>query len=98
MEVITPAFFIRPGFSKIQAETELRQKLPGWAILTPGEIEELGILGRAPITDKARAQLGDFVGINNLKQYVGPLGQQLKGLHGGLHAEEMRVPLIIAKD
>jgi predicted AlkP superfamily pyrophosphatase or phosphodiesterase len=96
MEPISPAFFVNPDVSKIEAETELRQKLPGWAILTPDEVVELGILGPSPISANARAQLGDFLGINNRKEFIGPLN--IRGLHGGLHAEEMRVPLIIAEN
>ena len=95
VEARSPAFFVKPGFSRDEAETELRDRLPGWAVLTADEVEELGLLG-STLSAQAREQLGDFFCLTISREIIGPSMQ--KGVHGGMTPMEMRVPFCFAED
>ena len=72
-----------------------------FALITPEDVEALGLYGPAPLSPAARSRLGSFVGVTrgaDAMEFV-PAGREsigLIGMHGGLSADEMSVPLIIA--
>lgn len=69
-----------------------------WALLTAGEVDELRLFGPEPLATETRRRIGDFVAVGpgaDAIRYV-PEETPMLGYHGGLHPDEMRIPLILA--
>jgi len=68
-----------------------------FVLLTTDEAEELRLFGPVPLTAETRARVGDYVAIADAASVL--LYQpedRLRGVHGGLHRDEMRIPLVVA--
>ena len=74
-----------------------------FALLTPDDVEALGLLGPEPIGEAARRRLGDCVAVAlgpDVLEWRTPRGRpdrrlELPSHHSGLTAAEMRVPFIL---
>ena len=92
-----PSFLVREG--KADAFTEGFRARFGetHALLTVDEVDELRLLGPVPLSDETRRRMGDFMAISATADAVLYKPEQaMLGYHGGLLADEMRVPLIVA--
>lgn len=96
-----PIFHVRPGeeerFRKLFAE----RVNDGFLLITPDDAEELRLFGPGRLSPAARTRLGTFIGIalsSSAVRYFSPGKERFRhlGYHGGLSAEEMRVPLVVA--
>lgn len=74
-----------------------------FALLTIDEAAELELFGPGPLTDVARARLGDFVALSSGPDVLlyrpgpEPTGvEKLVGYHGGLLPPEVQIPLVVA--
>ncbi len=74
-----------------------------FALLSIGEAESLGLFGPAPIAPEAKSRIGEFLAIATepATLFYGPPRfhreeAAMRGFHGGLTPEEMRVPLVVA--
>jgi hypothetical protein len=67
------------------------------ALLTIDEIEALRLLGPDPLSPETRRRLGDFMAISATPDAIlHRPDSPMVGFHGGLLADEMRIPLIVA--
>jgi hypothetical protein len=92
-----PLFHVRPGQQE-RFTAEFRERLgAAWALITTDEIDELRLLGPAPMAPETRRRWGDFVAIGPGRDAVryAPPAEPMLGYHGGLRPEEVRVPLIV---
>jgi hypothetical protein len=95
-----PAFHVSPGAGEAFA-SDFRERFgETWVLLTIDEVDELRLFGPDPLSDLSRRRLGDFLGINNTHELIMAVPpkhrEPLRGSHGGLLADEMVVPLVIA--
>jgi hypothetical protein len=65
------------------------------------ELERLEMFGPGPLAPATRARVGDYVGIaeQTATLYYLPEGETpggMRGVHSGLSAAEMQIPLIVA--
>ncbi|OGO53286.1 MAG: hypothetical protein A2148_09185 [Chloroflexi bacterium RBG_16_68_14] len=74
-----------------------------YALLSIDEVENLGLLGPAPLADATRRRVGDFVALTDRPEillYGPPVYHReaaaQRGYHGGLAPAEMRIPLVVA--
>jgi hypothetical protein len=73
-----------------------------FALVSTAEAEALGLFGPEPLSELARARVGDFVAVGwqpaalYYRQKSGPPPTVHRGAHAGLSPAEMRVPLILA--
>jgi hypothetical protein len=69
-----------------------------WALLRADEVRELGLLG-ARVSDETARRIGTYAGVALAREVVmyepAETLRAMRGFHGGLRAEEMRVPLIV---
>jgi len=94
----TVFFHVRQGNESTFAEKFRRRFGEHFALLTPDEVEELGLLGPEKLSPTARQRLGTYVGISfhPATFFILPGGKPENiGAHGGLCPEEMSVPLVI---
>ncbi|MBI5287704.1 MAG: alkaline phosphatase family protein [Chloroflexi bacterium] len=92
----TPAFHAAAG-KHTEFERVFRERFAGqFALLTTDEADDLCLFGPARMSDGTRRRLGDYVGIA-LRSYTVslPLETAMIGFHGGLHPDEVRVPLVL---
>lgn len=95
-----PIFHVLPG-REAEFAAEFRDRFGDFfALLRPEEIESLGLLGPARLSDAMKARLGTFVGISAEPAAIctGPAeesGFLNVGFHGGLTPSEMFVGLIV---
>lgn len=70
------------------------------ALVTLEEAEDLALFGPVPLAPETRRRLGDFIGValdrDVLFHQRSAPREQLRGHHGGLTPDEMRIPLILA--
>lgn len=70
-------------------------------LLSLEEVEELRLLGPTPLHPRTRARLGDFMALAEGPDVIfatteGETGLlEVKGQHGGLHPDEVRIPLLV---
>jgi len=91
--------FLRP-----EASAALRQGTPevlenDLLLVDPRQALSLGLFGNAPAHPEAEARLGDLLAISTgTRGFVHPYQDAplLLGMHGGLTADEMIVPLLVA--
>lgn len=78
-------------------------ELPGKGVVVPGEaFLASGLLGPGPAHRRLRERVGTHVllmepGWTIVDHVAGEVAHDLIGVHGGLSADEMRVPLIVAR-
>lgn len=95
----TPAFHVRDGQQAAFAALFRERWGDRFALLTIDEADELRLFGKAPLSAEMRRRLGDFVAVaRGLDAIVYEPSDELRamrGFHGGLHPDEMRIPLIV---
>lgn len=91
-----PLFYARQGCAARFAAAFRERFGSTHALLTIDEVDELRLLGPAPLAQETRRRMGDFMAISASADAIGyrPDAPML-GYHGGLLPEEMRIPLII---
>lgn len=72
-----------------------------FVLLPRAAVARLGLLGPAPLSPRAAARFGDFLAIASdhaTLRYLAPGhdGHRHRGVHAGMTAAEMRVPLVVA--
>jgi hypothetical protein len=99
-EPAVPIFHVQRGMeTQLQAELD-RFCGTAYELISPSEVDQLGLYGPMALSDVTRLRLGSFIGIARQPasiEYQVP-GRPIKGypgVHGGLRPAEMRVPLII---
>jgi hypothetical protein len=96
-----PMFHVREGCRGAFTGMFRERFADGMILLTAEEVEQLELIGPAPLSPVARSRLGDFVGVCRRAvtlSYAGP-GDPVRpyiGQHAGLSSDEMLVPLCIA--
>lgn len=98
-EPTVPAFHARPGQQEAFLEAFTAHLGQHFALITPEEAEELRLFGPGPISPLLRRRLGDFIGLSAEPAaiyYHGPKDSHVHvGVHAGLSAQEMLIPLIL---
>ncbi len=93
-------FHVRPGRRQAFAETFRRRFDDAFVLLSAGEAESLRLFGPGILSPEARARIGDFIALPESEQAMGYAGEapivRMRGFHGGLAPDEMRIPLVIA--
>jgi hypothetical protein len=93
-----PIFHVKPGASEDFAEAFRSQYGEQFALLTTEEVLELELLGPVAPSAIALERMGDFMGFNAGREaliYSIDQGMiEMAGFHGGLHPDEVRIPLI----
>jgi hypothetical protein len=92
-----PLFYAREGCA-VRFAAAFRERFGSThALLTIDEVDELRLLGPAPLAHETRRRMGDFMAISATADAISykPDAPML-GYHGGLLPEEMRIPLIVA--
>jgi hypothetical protein len=94
-----PLFHCRPGAAEEFARRFHRRFGDRVALLSPDEVESLRLMGPGPLSPVTRSRLGDLIGFSARGEGVvyAPDTEvaAMKGFHGGLSPEEVRVPLIV---
>jgi hypothetical protein len=95
-----PFFHCRPGRAAEFARRFRSALGDAFLLLTPDEVAASGLLGSVTLPAVTRSRLGDFVALAAGDQVLVHAPDReiaaLKGFHGGLSADEVRVPLIVA--
>ncbi len=94
------AFHVRDG-ERERFAAAFRERLgERFALLTVDDVSALRLLGPTPLSAETHRRLGDFMaiprGLDVILYEPKPALRAMKGFHGGLTHEEMRVPLILA--
>ncbi len=93
-------FHVRPGRRQAFAETFQRRFQEAYVLLSADEAESLRLFGPGILSPDARARIGDFIALPESAQAMGYAGEapivRMRGFHGGLAPDEMRIPLVIA--
>jgi hypothetical protein len=95
----TPFFHVKSVEKEGFAEAFRKAHGKRFALLTIDEIEELQLLGPAPLSTEMRRRAGDFGAIafgEDVILYEPTDREPLRGYHGGLTPDEMRIPLVLA--
>jgi hypothetical protein len=95
----TPFFHVASGQYDAFEEAFRAAHGDRFALLTIHEVEDLGLFGPMPLSTEMRRRAGDFVGIafgQAVLLYEPSDKEPLRGYHGGLTPDEMRVPLVLA--
>jgi hypothetical protein len=95
----SPAFHCKPGCQGEFAAMFRDRFGERFALLSLDEAERLRLFGPDPLPAETRGRLGDFVGIaldDSVVLYDPPPDLvAMKGFHGGMSQEEMRIPLVL---
>lgn len=95
-----PALHVRPGMLDAFAAAFRERLGDRFALLTVDEADELRLFGAPPLSVETRRRLGDYIAIPHGPHVIlyEPKKQlrALKGFHGGLTPDEMRIPLMLA--
>jgi type I phosphodiesterase/nucleotide pyrophosphatase len=94
------AFHVRDG-ARERFAAAFRERLGDrFALLTVDEVSALRLLGPTPLSAETHRRLGDFMafprGLDVILYEPKPKLRAMKGFHGGLTRDEMRIPLILA--
>ncbi|MEE8441963.1 MAG: alkaline phosphatase family protein [Spirochaetia bacterium] len=101
-EGTTPVFHVRPGHDEAFLEEFSRTDAAAYYTLhTPDELAGLELYGPEPLSEAARAHLGQYVGIAvepARLEYLPPGSERVNhvGVHGGLRPAEINIPLCVA--
>jgi hypothetical protein len=67
-----------------------------FALLTVAEAEGMRLFGPSPMSEAARARVGDYIAVSDGPDVIAyGVEEALRGYHAGLSPAEMRVPLIV---
>jgi Type I phosphodiesterase / nucleotide pyrophosphatase len=91
-----PYFHVKDGRSRHFAARFRERFGEQFVLLSIDEADDMRLFGPEPLTDTARARIGDFVGIALGHDVLLSAEMQYRGFHGALTADEMRIPLVIA--
>ncbi len=68
-----------------------------FVLLTTDEAEQLALFGPVALTAETRARIGDYVAIADAASVLLYRPEdRLRGVHGGIHRDEILIPLILA--
>ena len=99
-EPTVPIFHVLEGHEEAFLGEFTERFGDAFALLTVDEVEARRLLGPGELSPTTRRRLGTFVGIADepAKFYVEPCPGSVRhiGVHGGLTADEMRIPLVLA--
>lgn len=96
----TPAFHVRPEMREAFTPAFRERFGDRFALLSIDEADKLRLFGAEPLATETRRRLGDYIAFAG-----GPYAvlyeptkelRALKGFHGGMTPDEMRIPLILA--
>jgi hypothetical protein len=95
-----PAFHVMPGQTERFADM-FRERLGGlFALLTIDEADELRLFGPTALSAETRRRLGDYIAVPRGRDVLlcepSDTLRAMRGFHGGLTRDEMRIPLIVA--
>lgn len=93
-----PMFHVRDGMHEAFAAAFHKRFGDGFALLPIREAEAMGLFGAA-LSAETRRRAGDLIGIalaDDVIAYEPKSGDVLRGHHGGLTPDEMRIPLMLA--
>jgi hypothetical protein len=98
-EPLVPMFHVKRGLAEKFASVFRARLGDGWVLLEADEVDELRLLGPVPLSVETRSRLGDFVGLSSQGEAIvyGPEKPiaSMRGYHGGLTPDEVRIPLIV---
>jgi len=96
-EARLPMFHVREGLRDRFVDTFHRRFTDAWALLSSDEADELRLFGPRPLSGESRRRIGDFIAIpGGADAILYRPETPMLGHHGGLTADEMLVPLIVA--
>jgi hypothetical protein len=107
VEPRTPGFHVHPdgdgaapgaNCSRFAAAFRASRFGQKFALLSAAEAEALELFGPAPMGERCRAHIGDFVAISPENVVIMSKDVGMVGQHGGATAAEMEIPLIVASD
>jgi hypothetical protein len=95
-----PFFHVKPG-QRAGFERAFRARFGDvFVLLSTDEAEELRLFGPAILSPETRARVGNYIAVPTGAGALGYAGEpgilRMKGFHGGLSPQEMRVPLVVA--
>jgi predicted AlkP superfamily pyrophosphatase or phosphodiesterase len=94
-----PYFHVRDGNQTRFADAFRDRWSNAFALLSTQEAAEAGLFGSAGVEEETRSRLGDFIAIALEKDvlFFEPSKElaAMKGTHGGMQPDEMRIPLIV---
>jgi len=93
-----PLFHVKSGAHDAFAAAFRERYRDRFALLTTGEAEDMHLFGPARLSDETRRRVGDYVGIalaDDVILYEPKRDDELRGHHGGLTPDEMRIPLVL---
>ncbi len=97
-EARAPFFYVRHGQYKTAWDYLHENLADRFVFLSQEELIHCGLLGPEPVCAEVPHRLGDIIGVAKenvyLHRYPKENAKRLGGRHGGLHAQEMLVPLL----
>jgi hypothetical protein len=93
-----PLFHVERGQRDAFAATFRDRYGDRFALLTNEEAETMELFGPVALSDETRRRIGDYVGIalaDDVLMYEPKQDDKLRGHHGGLTPDEMRIPLVL---
>jgi hypothetical protein len=92
-----PFFHVRDG-EQARFATRFRERFgERFALLTADDADALRLFGPQPMSDTTRARVGDFIAVSDGPHVIAyGVEDVMRGYHGGLSRDEMRIPLIVA--
>ena len=94
------AFHVREGLHERFAATFRERVGELFALITTEELSALRLMGPTPLSAEMRRRMGDFVAIPRGRDVILYEPKEtlrlMRGFHGGLTRDEVRVPLILA--
>jgi hypothetical protein len=92
-------FHVRSGFEDRFAGAFRDRFGDRFALLTTSEVEELRLLGPIPLDRETQRRVGDFLavprGVDVILYEPAKSLRAMRGFHGGLLPDEVRIPLIV---
>jgi hypothetical protein len=95
----TPFFHVVDGKREVFADAFRSAHGDRFALLSIDEAEELELCGPMPLSTEMRRRAGDYVALafgHEVILYEHSAKEPLRGYHGGLTPDEMRIPLVLA--
>ena len=96
-----PLFHVREGQHEAFAAAFRERFGERFHLLEVAEVDRLRLLGPTPLHPRTRARLGDFMALAEGPDVIFATSEgdegllEVKGHHGGLHPDEVRIPLLV---